>query len=170
MSTPQSDDEAPNVAAILQSMTLMATLSTAADVRQAVRERRAGRDPSAEEPADVAAPRLKQAGTTVQDLLMELMLNHATLPHRSEAHLATVVRHFDERMKLRRVVHLLQEMHQRLLSLYPDVSEELVEEARITLRIGETLLDSEGEAFGAHVGPFLERALGLVTWTRHEVA
>ncbi len=168
--TPPPDDETPGVAAVLQSMTLMATLSTAADVHHAVRERRAGRDPSAQEPSDVAAPRLKAAAATLQDLLMQLLLNHATLRYRSDEHLAAVVRHFDERMKVQRVSRLVQEVHQRLLSLYPAVSEELVEEARIVLRRSEALIDSEGETFGVLIGPFLDRALGLVTWIRHEVA
>jgi hypothetical protein len=167
---PDSEDEAPDVAAVLQSMTLMATLSTAADVHHTVSERRAGRDPSAQEPTEVAAPRLKEAAATLQDLLMQLLLNHATLRYRSDQHLAAVVRHFDERMKVQRVARLLQEMHQRLLSLYPEVSEELVEEARIVLGRSETLIDSEGETFGVLIGPFLDRALGLVTWVRHEVA
>lgn len=159
-----------NEAAVLQSMTLLATLSTAAEVRHAVCERRSGRDPSAQEPSGIAAPQLRRAGADLQDIVMELLLSHVNLEHQHEAYLATVVRHFDERMKLRRAARLLQEMHQRLLSLYPDVSEELVEEARIVLSECERLLDSEIEPFLAQFGPFMNRALGFVTWVRHEVA
>ena len=118
----------------------------------------------------MAAPKLRRAGDDVQEIVMQLMLSHVNIEHEHEGHLAAVVRHFDERMKLRRVARLLHTMHQRLLSLYPDVSEELVEEARVTLSTAERLLDSDVAAFSDELNAFLERALGFVTWTRHEVA
>lgn len=155
--------------AVLESMTLLATLSTAAEVGQQVQARRAGRDPAAQEPPDVAAPELHAAARDVQDLLMQLMLGRVHLEHRDEAEMAAAVRHFDALMKLRRTSRHVHTMHQRLLSLYPDVSEELVEEARIVEQQAETLLDADVATFVDRLDGFLERALGLVTWVRHEV-
>lgn len=150
-------------------MALLATLTTAEDVRSAIDERRAGRDPSAQEPQQVAVPYLRTAAGELQTLLMQLLMSHVNLRHDHDEALAVAVRHFDERMKLRRVVRLLQGMHQRLLSLYPEVSEQLVEEARVVHRDAETLLDSDVEVFVDQLGAMLERGLSLAAWTEHEL-
>ncbi len=170
--TPMSRDDAsahPKEYAVLQSMALLATLSTAEDVRSAIAERRAGRDPSAQEPQPVSVLYLGEAATELQELLMQLLLSHVNLRFDHDDALALAVRHFDERMKLRRIVRLLQGMHQRLLSLYPKVSEELVEEARVVHRDAEALLDSDVESFIDQLGAVLERGLSLAAWTEHEL-
>lgn len=160
----------PSDAAVLQSMTLLATLSTAADVGRGISERRAGRDPSAQEPTDVAAPHLHAAANELQDLLMQLFLGRVHVAHAEESYLTVAVRHFDILIKMNRIERLLQVMHQRLLSIYPDVSEELVEEARIVHSDCNTLRDASLRNFVRNLDPFLDQALGLVTWTQHEVA
>lgn len=165
-----SSQEAPDSAAVLESMTLLATLSTAAEVREGVRERHAGRDPSAQAPIDVASARLHDVRGTLMDLLMQLMLGQIPLDRHDGHDLAHAVRHFDLLMKLRRAERLTQAMHQHLLSLYPEVSEELVEEARRVHDQIEALLDTdsaEGEQFV--LSDVVERGLALVVWTRHEV-
>jgi hypothetical protein len=164
-----SDAPQPKEHAVLQSMTLLATLSTAEDVRSAIAERRAGRDPSAQEPQAVAVSYLRSAASDLQELLMQLLLSHVNLRYDHDEELALAVRHFDERMKLRRIVRLLKGMHQRLLSLYPDVSEQLVEEARTVHRDAEALLDSDVEPFVDELGLVLERGLSLAAWTEHEL-
>ena len=104
------------------------------------------------------------------DLLMQMMFGRVHLEHRSEAEMAEVVRHFDLLMKLRRTERLLHDMHQRLLSLYPDVSEEVVEEARIVRgETGELVNDGDVERVVDELEPLLERAVSFVVWTRHEV-
>lgn len=165
----RDDTRPPKDHAVLQSMALLATLSTAEDVRASIAERRAGRDPSAQEPEQVAVPYLRTAAGELQALLMQLLLSHVNLRYDHDAELALAVRHFDERMKLRRVVRLLQGMHQRLLSLYPDVSEQLVEEARTVHRDAEALLDSDVDVFVDELGRMLERGLSLAAWTEHEL-
>ena len=163
-------DEGPSSAALLESMTLLATLSTAADVHDAIAERRAGRDPSAQEPADRARAVLKTAGDELMDLLMQMMFGRVHLEHRSEAEGAEVVRHFDLVMKLRRAGRLIHGMHQRLLSLYPDVSEELAEEARQVHDDVQALVDDAAdERVVTDLEPLLERGVSFVVWTRHEV-
>lgn len=161
----------PDSAAVLESMTLLATLSTAATVRESVAERRAGYDPSAQEPTDRAAVRLRSAGRTLMDVLMQLALSRVPLEQREEDQLSNAVRHFDVLLKLRRAERLAQAMHQHLLSLYPEVSEELVEEARTTHDAVDRFLDTvPTDTDGPHLSDVLERGVSFVVWTRHEVS
>ena len=169
MSKP-TPDEQPDSAAVLESMTLLATLSTAATVRESVAERRAGYDPSAQEPADRAALRVRNSGRALMDLLMQVALSRVPL-QQDDGPLPHAVRHFDLLLKLRRAERLTKAMHQHLLSLYPDVSETLVEEARKTHDEIDQFLDTApAAADGPHLSDVLERGLSFVVWTRHEVS
>lgn len=166
----QSTDGSPNSAAVLESMTLLATLSTAVDVRESVVERRAGHDPAAQEPSDRARARLRNARSALMDLLMQLMLSRVPLDQEGEAPLPRAVRHFDLLMKLRQAEKLVHDMHQRLLSLYPDVSEALVEEARLVR--DQLSVFPEADPADTEVpalSDVLERAVSFAVWVRHEV-
>ncbi|WP_103020639.1 hypothetical protein [Salinibacter altiplanensis] len=166
-----SSDLPPDAAAVLESMTLLASLSTAATLHESAVQRRAGRDPSAQAPIDQAVARLQNAGQTLMDLLMEMALSRVPLEQRDEDPLPHAVRHFDLLMKMRRAERLAQAMHQHLLSLYPEISEELVEEARRTHDEIEQFVDHAlaDDAEGPHLSEVLERGMSLVVWTRHEV-
>lgn len=168
MSEPQSND-APDSAAVLESMTLLATLSTAAEVREGVRDRRMGRDPAAQTPSDVARVRLDDARTRLLDVLMQIMLGQVPLAREGVPEAAAAVRTFDLLVKVRRVERLTQSMHQHLLSLYPEVSEELVEEARHVHDRVAALLDAEPADTGLPGLPdVVERGLSFAVWVRHE--
>jgi hypothetical protein len=170
MSDEESPD-APDSAAVLESMTMLATLSTATELRESVRERRAGRDPSAQAPSAEAAARLHAAGEPLMELLMQLVLGRVPFAEADEDHLTHAVRHFDLLMKLRRAERLVKTMHQHLLSLYPDVSETLVEEARHlhgALRALREAGSVEADAPPA-LAEVLEQGISFVMWTRHEV-
>jgi len=170
MSKPPPDGQ-PDTAAVLESMTLLATLSTAATVRESVAERRAGHDPSAQEPAARAAARLRSAGRTLMNVLMQLALSRVPLDQGDEHRMSHAVRHFDVLLKLRRAERLTQAMHQHLLSLYPGVSEELVEEARTTHDVVDRFLDTApADTEGPHLSDVLERGVGVVVWVQHEVS
>jgi len=152
-------------------MTLLATLSTAEEVRESVAERRAGRDPSAQAPSGLATARLHEAREALMELLMQLVLGRVPLERDEEDELAHAVRHFDLLMKLRRAERLVKTMHQHLLSLYPDVSEALVEEARHvhgTLRALREAGSVEAREAPA-LSDVLERGLSFAVWVRHEV-
>lgn len=161
-------DGSSNSAAVLQSMTLLATLSTAEEVRESVADRRAGRDPAAQAPSDLAAARLHEARETLMELLMQLVLGRVPLERDEEGEMAHAVRHFDLLMKLRRAERLVKVMHQHLLSLYPEVSETLVEEARRVQHDMRALLDAESSAEAPALPDLLERGLSLAVWVRHE--
>ena len=166
-----TSESGPDSAAVLESMTLLATLSTAAEVREAVQDRRRGRDPAAQAPSDVATARLHEARQSLMDLLMQLVLGQVPLERHEEHTLGHAVRHFDLLMKLRRAARLAKTMHQHLLSLYPEVSEELVEEARHVHRHLATL-SSGAPAEDDDAPPLpdaVERGIAFVVWARHEV-
>ncbi len=114
---------------VLQSLVLISTLSTAVDVVHSVHERRAGRDPSGQEPDDAARQFLREASAELDDLLMRLVVR-AGYASDEEDPSASTVRAFDGLMTLHRTANILHEMHQRLLSLYPSVAESLLEEVR----------------------------------------
>lgn len=167
--TDSNADGPPQSSAVLDSMTLLATLSTAAEVCRSVAERRAGRDPAAQEPPERAAARVRNSGRELMDVLMQIALSRVPLDER-EGQLSAAVRHFDLLMKVRGAEHLVREMHQRLLSLYPDVSANLVEEARIVrAELADYLATVGSDANVPLLSDVLERAVGLVVWTRHEV-
>lgn len=167
-----SPGEMPDRAAVLESMTLLATLSTAEDVRESVADRRAGRDPSAQAPSAVATVRLQEARETLMELLMQLVLGRVPLERNDEDQLAHAVRQFDLLMKVRRAERLVKTMHQHLLSLYPEVSESLVEEARRLHDDLQSFLETGTVSSVEEEGDLsmvLERGISFAVWTRHEV-
>lgn len=141
----QPHDDARTEAAVLQAMVLFSTLSTAADVWHASQERRAGRDPSAQEAEDVVRPYLYRAAGDLQARLMQLQASRLQAEREDEGYIAALVRRYNELMTLRRAEQELHVIHQRLLSLYPAVGEAVVEEARLLHREAGSLLAGRHE-------------------------
>jgi hypothetical protein len=163
MSVPAEDPaEAYNEAALLSAVALLATLATAADVGEGVRERRAGRDPSAQEAAEVVRPLLRANAGDVRAILMRLRASVVYAQHAGEDGLTATVRRFGDLMLLLRAARLLHRMHQRLLSLYPAVPEALAEAARRVHREAEAAREAERAAFPDAVGRFVEHALAFI--------
>lgn len=199
MSTPAPED----ADAALPPMALLATLQTATTVWEGVRERRAGRDPAAQEPAGEARAYLRLAVRELTRLHMQLLMAKvqatrisgneeasseppqnddesdvatelSASKNPSAGRLAATVRRFDMLMKLRRVDRLLHGAHQRLMSLYPAVSEELVEEARrcrnALSRLRSTPSSTpDEEDFGDQLSFFLQRLLSFAAWMQREL-
>lgn len=164
------DSEPQTDAVVLRAMVLLASFTTAAEVWQTVAERRAGRDPSAQEAEAVVRPYLREARRALDEGLMRLQGNLAYLHTEEEARVPGLVRRFENLMTLSRVARRLHTVHQRLLSLYPGVSETLVEEARRLRSEAAALLEAEEERFPGALGPFLERALVFTAWMERELA
>lgn len=157
------ESEVPGEAVVLQSMTLLATLQTAMDVREAVEGRRAGRDPSGQEPPEVTRPYLRVAEQELRELHLQLLAGHLLALRADEESLAASVRRFDLLMKLRRTERLLHGTHQRLLSLYPEVPEALVEAARTTHSVCAALLEAEEDTFLLRLPPLLRQINALAS-------
>ncbi len=155
--------------AVLRSMVLLSTLKTAAEVWHAAKERRAGRDPTAQEAPVVVAPWLRTARRELQEMLMRLRAGLVYARHHEEHPTAHLVRHFDALMTIGEVARLLHLIHQRLLSLYPEVGEALLEEVRELEGICGRLAEADEEEMAAALGPFVEQTLVFAVHLRQEV-
>ena len=140
-------------ATAFHAMALVATARAALGTARQIAGRRAGRDPSEQEPpapvrADLAALRAALAEQTVRLRLRAVV----GLP---ETPAAALAQQFEDRLLLDDVARTVRRAHQKLLSLYPDVPEEVVEEAR--------LLGAEAERCAladdadVHFGPLARR-------------
>jgi hypothetical protein len=117
--------------ALEHSMALMSAMSTAADLVAGMAERRNGIDPTAQEAPDVARPYLRAAAEELGDQLAALRAGRALVVDDDASRMIGLARRVNEMLLLNRIVRLFHSIHQRLLSLYPAVPDELVEQARI---------------------------------------
>ena len=156
-SLPQDDSRAE--AAVWQAMVLFSTLSMAATVWHDARERRAGHDPSTQEGGVFVLAYLRHAAGEMQALLMQLQAGLVQAEQAGDGYVATLVHRYNELMSLRRVTRYLKVIHQRLLSLYPDVDEVLVDEARFLEGVGKALIEVEEEALETAMGMFIRQGL-----------
>lgn len=163
-------DEERTEAAVLEAMVLFSTLTTASEVWQDARERRAGRDPSEQEAEAVVVPYLKTASGELQALLMQLQASRIQADREEEGHIARLVRRYNDLTRLRHVSHLLQVVHQRLLSLFPEIPATLPEQTRILQRQSSMLLEAEETLFQQEIGLFLHHALVYTGRLHREVS
>jgi hypothetical protein len=136
------------IARIFDTLLLIASASVAGEVWHARRERLAGRDPSEQEsPAD-ARGHLARQRPVIDELASRLRVAVAYRSEHDEDVVTTTARDADALITLHRLAVELHRMHQRLLSLYPAVSESLPEEARrLAARCRELLEREEHAAF-----------------------
>lgn len=137
----------------LHAMVLLSTLRTASEVRHAMAERRAGRDPSGQEESSPVRAYLRAALPTLQGLLSRLRVS--LIVERDER--AAFVQAFEDRLTLARLARELHVVHQRLLSLYPDMPEALVEEARLRQQEAERLAVAAGSGFSRMLTLWIDR-------------
>lgn len=157
-------------AAVFQAASLLSVLTSAAEVWHAAKERRAGRDPSAQEAAAVVRPYLRGAQREVGEMVMRLQASLAHAEEADEDAVTALVRRFDDLLTLGRLARLMQTVHQRLLSLYPDVPEALVESARRVQSEAAALLKVDAEALTEDLPVFLDRALHFNRQMRAAIA
>ncbi|MEP0547156.1 MAG: hypothetical protein ABJF88_09495 [Rhodothermales bacterium] len=137
----------------LHVMALLSTLRTASEVRHAMAERRAGRDPSGQEDVQPVRDYLREALPTLRSLVSRLRVSLAV--ERDER--AAFVQAFEDRLTLARLARELHVVHQRLLSLYPDVPPALVEEARLRQQEAARLAVASGSGFDRVLTHWLDR-------------
>lgn len=138
----------------LHVMALLSTLRTAAEVRHAMAERRAGRDPSEQEEEQPVRAYLETTLPTLRSLVSRLRVS--LVVERGEG--AAFVQAFEDRMILSRLARELHVVHQRLLSLYPAVPLVLVEEARLRQQEAARLAVASGGGFERVLTQWLDRA------------
>ncbi len=161
------DDSSRDTREAIETTALLSTLSVAAEWMAAYQARRDGRDPSDQQPHDVAQREGYVAGAELADLSMRLV---ASLVMAEETGTAALLRRLDQMLVLRRMGRLLTTLQGHLLSLYPAVSEVLVEEVRALLQARAALAAREGEAFNDAAANFSAQVLRFVSRLRDETA
>lgn len=155
-----NDDEVITESSVLRSMVLLSTLSTAAEVWYVTKERRAGRDPSTLEHSCVVKPFLFETSVTLREMIFRLRANLLSCSDGRNYYVIRLVRRFDNLLILQRISRRLHLVHQRLLSLYPEVDADLIEEARIlgnkSIEVVETESESELSAFVLYLDRLLD--------------
>lgn len=115
-------------ATAFHAMTLVAALRAAYGASRQIADRRAGREPSAQEPEGAARADLDVLRAQAASLVVQLRLRAvADAPDDGAAALAQA---FEDRVLVDDLGGVVRRAHQKLLSLYPAVPEDVVEEAR----------------------------------------
>ena len=117
-------------------------------------ERRAGRDPSEQEDAQPVRDYFEATLPTLRSLVSRLRVS--LVVDREED--AAFVQAFEDRLTLARLARELHVVHQRLLSLYPAVPPELIEEARLRQQEAARLAVAAGGGFDRVLTHWLDRA------------
>lgn len=127
--------------ALYRLMALLATFTTATDLRQSILERRAGHDPSEQEEQAKTRRRLTQVLHDMKDVLAPFQASLVQKLQEDPTGVTTHFRDFTHLIQLRRLNRLLKRSQQYMLSLYPAVSEEDVEACRILGQEAEEQMD-----------------------------
>lgn len=146
--------------ALFDSMVLLSVLSTAADVHHRMEQRRIGRDPSEQEEEAYVRRYLMRALDELEEGFMRLHIQQMCA-------LDDAVHQVDQRLLMQRIGRELHVVHQRLLSLYPAVSEDLVEQVRLLERQCAELLDTPPTTFIEQMPEFTDAGLRCVERLRH---
>lgn len=140
------------------TLALVASLRAAVTAARAVADRRAGRDPSEEQPADAARAGLAEAVARLQAGLVRLRVRLAV--GAPEETTAALVQAFEDRLLVADLAHDLHRAHQHLLSLFPAVEAGLVETVRLTHAEAQSL--GETEDLETAAAPFVETLSALL--------
>lgn len=115
--------------AAFHAVALVAAARAAVNAARSVADRRAGRDPSEQEPEAPVRIDLARLGDTLSESVVQMRLRIAAGAPTGRA--AALAQAFEDRIRLDDVATMLRRAHQKLLSLYPSVEDDLVEEARV---------------------------------------
>jgi len=161
-------DNAAEERAVARSISLLSTLSSALEVAVAIRERREGRDPSDQQTADLVLPRLEEDAGEVEARLVAICTSLIAGGGDDTTGGVALVRHMNILLLLAGVARGLHLMHQRMMSLYPAVTEDLVEDARRLGGVSSEIVDRERDMFVATL-PFVQEVEAFLVRFRTEV-
>ncbi|MEM0961976.1 MAG: hypothetical protein AAGK21_05455 [Bacteroidota bacterium] len=140
------------------ALALVAAARTALGASRQIRDRRAGRDPSGQEPE----PTVRRDLDRLRDLLAaDVVRLRLRAVVGTPAGRAALVQAFEDRILLDDVARTLARIHQKLLSLYPVVPESLVEDVRqlaVQARSRAEAPDPEEDlgSFASHLGRLVD--------------
>ena len=130
----------------LHALSLVATVRAAYGAARSVADRRAGREPSAQEPEGVARTDLDALRADLLALVVRLRLSAITPTAADEA--AALAQAFEDRVLVDDVGGAVRRAHQKLLSIYPAVPEVVVEGARRLVLAAEANAEADHPALG----------------------
>ena len=131
----------------LSTLALVASFRAAVAAARAVAERRAGRDPSEEQPAAEARAGLDAAAGRLRAGLVRLRVRLAV--GAPDERTAALVQAFEDRVLAADLALDLHRAHQQLMSLYPAVSAEPIEAARLARQAADRLAGADDFEGGA---------------------
>lgn len=141
---------------LFDSMMLLSVLSTAADVRDRIERRRTGHDPTTQEDVSYVRAYLFEAIDELEEGFIRLIIQQVCEPEHD------AVRQMDQSLLVYRLSRELHLVHQRLLSLYPRVPEEVVEDVRMLQHRCDRARDMSPETFVQDVPEIVDRGLHTV--------
>ena len=142
----------------LSTLALVASFRAAMTAARAVAERRAGRDPSEEQPAAEARVELEAAAERLAAGLVRLRVRLAVGAPDEET--AAFVQAFEDRLLAADLARDLHRAHQHLLSLFPAVLEDQIEAVRLTHSAADRLAGADD--FEGAARPFVEQLGALL--------
>lgn len=134
-------------------MMLLSVLSTAADVSDTIDRRRTGRDPRAQEDGSHVRAYLSAAAEHLEEGFIRLFMHQVCMAEHES------VRRMDQLLLVRRLTRELHLVHQRLLSLYPRVSEDAVEAVRLLEKRCEQLIECPPDQLDEDLSAVVDRGL-----------
>ena len=141
-------------ATAFHAMALVAAARAALGTARQITSRRAGRDPSEQEPEGPVRADLAGLRAALAEQVVRLRLRAVVgLP---ETPAAALAQQFEDRLLLDDLAQTARLSHQKLLSLYPAVSESVVEEARLLAAEAERCALADDADAG--LGPLARRA------------
>lgn len=143
----------PNDSAAFHAVALVAAARAALQTARRIGDRRAGRDASEQESERTVRDDLGGLHVEVGGMLVRLRLRVVAGVPESEA--AALAQAFEDRLLLDDLGDALGTAHQKLLSLYPDVDETIVEEVRVLA--GEARRRSVADEYGRALAAFTAR-------------
>lgn len=153
-------------AALLRTMTLLASLNVATELAFGIQERKAGRDPSTDEREEDLLPVLREELDTLKAIFFQLQSSLVLADNAPRAGTdipeglpsTEPVTRFIDLVRLQKSGNILHRVHQRLLSLYPAIDEHLAETARVLKNECDTLSALDATAFPRALSQFLNQA------------
>lgn len=147
-------------ATAFHAVALAAAARAAVNATRAVSDRLSGRDPSEQEPEGPVRADLRALRQALSERVVRLRLR--VVAGAPEAEAAALAQAFGDRLLLDDTGALLRRSHQKLLSLYPAVDGEVVEEARVLAaeaarRAVADAYDRDLAAFTASVAQWADR-------------
>jgi hypothetical protein len=125
-------------------LVMAASLHAATEVWRQRADRRRGHDASEGEPEEQARAHLREAAEVLSELAFRATADEVALGELDRSEAGAYVLRFETLLGLNRAAGLLEDVHRRLLSLYPDVDSGLVERARILAASCRAALEHDG--------------------------